>query len=92
MTKTGSDGRPWVILDSPKPPRVTDIEDWWADPPPVLSDRCWYWMRQIERGWMPNRRISGEGYYGSADWYGVWIWEWLNIIHPLIAVKREECV
>lgn len=87
--KTGSENRPWITLESPKPPPVAEVEDYWGSPPPGLSARCWYWMRQIERGWLPNRRISGEGYHSSAIWYGVWIWEWLNIIYPLIGAKRE---
>ncbi|MCQ4148697.1 hypothetical protein [Rhodococcus qingshengii] len=88
--KTGSGSRPWVVLDSPRPLPVVEVEDWWIDAPPQLSTRCEYWVRQIVRGWLPNRRIAGEGYYSSAIWYGVWIWEYLNVIYPLVATEREK--
>lgn len=88
--KTSSEGRPtWIHLE-PKPPRVNDIEDYWADQPPTPSERCTYWVRQMQRGWLPNRRISGEGYYGAAEWYGVYLWEYLHVLAPLIAQGRAE--
>lgn len=88
--KTGGGGGPWVELERPKPPRVADVEDYWADAPPVISDRCAYWLRQIERGWLPNRHIAREGYYSSAEWYGVWLWEYLNLISPALSVRFQE--
>lgn len=89
-TKTGSGGRGWVRLEGSRPSPVREVEDYWMEAPPSLSDRCRYWVRQIERGWLPNRRISGEGYYSSAIWYGVWIWEYLNVIYPLVATEQER--
>ncbi|MBY4212880.1 hypothetical protein HQO42_14920 [Rhodococcus fascians] len=86
--KTGSGGRPWIELESPKPPPVQDEQSYWMDAPPEPSERCRYWVRQIEAGWMPNRSVSGNGYHGSAVWYGVWIWEYLNVLYPLIESKR----
>ncbi|WP_405137566.1 hypothetical protein [Nocardia sp. NBC_01388] len=70
--KTGSEGRAWVKLEQPRPPKVVDEMTYWIDPPPELSARCQYWARQIHRGWLPNRRISMHGYHPSADWYGVY--------------------
>lgn len=88
--KTGSENQPWVALDSPKPPKVASSESYWMGPPPQRSARCAYWVLQIERGWLPNRRISCEGYHSSADWYGVYIWEYLNVLAPLITQKRTQ--
>lgn len=88
--RTGSEGRPWVQLHHPKPPRVEDEMRYWGDQPPEPSPRCVYWVSQIERGWLPNRRIGMEGYHTSALWYGVYIWEYLNVLSPMISMKRQQ--
>lgn len=89
--KTGSLGRPWVALEQPRPPAVEDRYAYWSDPPPVLSARCRYWARQIEQGWLPNRRWRAECYDCSAALYGVYLWEYLEVIEPMIdrQVRRE---
>ena len=86
--KTGSEGRPWIQLE-PKPPKVETVEQYWLEAPPQMSERCAYWVRQIHRGWLPNKYISREGYYTSAEWYGVWIWEYLNVLSPRIEWYRS---
>ena len=83
--KTGGMNTAWVEYDSPKPPPVRDRYTYWGDAPDELSARCQWWVRQIERGWRPNRHIRREGYDTSAEWYGVYIWEYLNVILPLLA-------
>lgn len=83
-TKTGGGGGRWVILERPKPPKVSDRYRYWGEQPPELSERCRYWVRQIERGWRPNRLINRHCYDCSADWYGVYIWEYLHAIYPLL--------
>lgn len=88
--KTGSGGRPWIQVDRPKPPRIRDEERYWSDPPPEPSERCLYWVRQIDRGWLPNRRIGGIGYHGAAVWFGVYLWEYLNVLAPLIGERRSK--
>jgi hypothetical protein len=88
--KTGGVGSPWVELEKPKPPRVHDHYAFWGDPPPELSSRCEYWVRQMERGWAPNRRIRSKDYDSSAEWYGIYIWEYWNIIHPMVRHRRPE--
>lgn len=84
-SKTGGMSTAWVTLESPKPPPVQGHCQYWQDPPPAPSPRCEYWVRQIQRGWRPNRRIRMEGYYSSAEWYGIYIWEYLNVISPMIS-------
>lgn len=86
--RTGGGGGVWVGIESPKPPKVTDRYRYWSDPPPEQSERCRYWLRQIERGWRPNKHIAREGYDTSAEWYGVYIWEYLNVIHPALRERR----
>lgn len=85
--KTGGGGSAWVHLEQPKPPRVTDRYEYWGEAPPEISERCKYWVRQIERGFRPNRRLAGECYDCQAEWYGVWIWELYNVIWPALEGK-----
>lgn len=86
--RTGGWGGPWVELE-PKPERVDRVEEYWMERPPLLSPRCVYWVRQILRGWRPSRRISGEGYHGATEWYGVFLWEYLNVLAPLLNVLQR---
>lgn len=82
--KTGGGGGPWVPLERPKPARVADHYAYWLEKPPAESERWAYWLRQIERGWRPSRSIWQLGYDSSTQWYGVWIWEYLNRIYPAL--------
>ena len=66
------------------PPRVADIEAYWLHPPPKHSPRCEAWLKRIAQGWRPNKRIRSMGYYTSAEWYGVWIWEEQALIQPAL--------
>lgn len=88
--KTGTDGRPWIELESPKPPCVRDKYEYWTLPPPEPSERLTYWMRQIERGWRPSRRVGGMSYDSSAGWFGVYLWEYLNVIYPALREDPES--
>lgn len=67
------------------PPRVNSIEEYWGEDAPVMSARCAYWMQRIAGGWRPSKRIRSLGYYGSADYFGVYISEWLNVLSPMIS-------
>lgn len=73
----------------PNPPKVTNIEQYWTIEPPDLSLRCRYWIRRIERGWRGNKRFRGKGYHDSAEYLGVYIWEWLHVLSPLLAHKMR---
>jgi hypothetical protein len=85
--RTGGGGGPWVELEHPKPPRVANPYDFWTEAPPERSERCAYWLRQIEHGWRPNKYLAGEGYDAAAHWYGIYIWEYLNLIYPALSVE-----
>ncbi|WP_157556807.1 hypothetical protein [Nocardia acidivorans] len=89
MSRTGSEGGSWIILDRPKPPAVDDATRYWRDPPPERSVACEYWARQIERGWLPNRRIGRMGYHVATEWFGVYIWEYLHVLYPMIEATRK---
>jgi hypothetical protein len=82
-----------VELERPKPPRVRDEQGYWTRQPPVLSARCTYWVRQILRGWRPPRRVACLGYHGATVWYGAYLWEYLNVLFPLLhALERSQYV
>jgi hypothetical protein len=48
------------------------------------------WRERITAGWRPNQRISTLGYYESAAYYGVYIWEYLHVISPLLRQSKED--
>ena len=86
--KTGGMGGPWIAYDSPKPPAVADHYAYWGSPPPVPSERCAWWMRQIERGWRPNKYLRSEGFDTAAETYGVYVFEYLFVIGLALAEAR----
>ena len=65
------------------PPRVSMFETFWTEPPPEQSARCSHWVDRINAGWRPGKRIN-LGYYGNAQYLGVYIWEYLHVISPLL--------
>lgn len=68
-----------------KPPPVDDIEAYWNNPPPALSERCEYWLRRYREGsWKPNKHLARECYDCRAGKLGVYIWESVNVFAPLI--------
>lgn len=79
---TGSGGGPWVEYLSPKPPPVLERDEVWGFAPLQISERCAWWLQQLENGWRPPRRVSGLGWDGQAQWFGVYAWEWRNLIRP----------
>ena len=70
------------------PTRVKDIQQYWTIAPPETSARCLWWVERIQReGWLPNQRIRSMGYYERAKFFGVYLWEYLNVLVPLIAER-----
>lgn len=72
------------------PPRVDNVEAYWGQLPEQPSERLKFWIKQVENGWLPNRRISTMGYYESAEFYGIYIEEYLTILSPIIRGYRER--
>lgn len=76
------------------PPRVDDPERYWGEQPPALSDRCTWWVSRFAQGWRPSKRVRQLGYYSSAFEYGVYLWEYLNVIarieHGLVVDEDDR--
>lgn len=83
--RTGGGGSRWVDLP-PKPPRVDDHYLYWMQPPPETSERCRYWAVQIARGFRRNRRWRYQGYDSECQLFGVYMWEWFNVLYPMLRV------
>lgn len=63
---------------------VNDVTDYWQEKPPKQSPECTAWIAKIMDGWKPNRRIRQMGYHEKAAFFGVYIWELVNVILPAI--------
>ncbi|MFL6096040.1 MAG: hypothetical protein ACJ71Y_11380 [Blastococcus sp.] len=69
---------------------LDDATAYWNDAPPAMSPRCGYWLtRHNDGSWQPNRWIRREGYHAAAERLGVWIWEYLHVIRPLIEERGD---
>lgn len=64
--------------------KTLDETLYWLSPPPEPSPRLALWLVKINHGWRPNKRIRGLGYHEASNFYGVYIWEYLNVIRPLL--------
>jgi hypothetical protein len=73
------------------PARVKDHYEYWANPPPILSAKCTYWLVRIRNGWKRNNRILKMGYDESAEFFGVYIWEYINILTPELRRNEDGC-
>jgi len=76
------------------PPPVEDRYRYWSEPPPALSPRCLWWLGQLnDRRWTVAE-LNAElpetihGYDTTAELYGVYIWEWCNILWHVVAHTR----
>lgn len=65
-----------------------DVTAYWNEPPPAPSAGLVKWLARIEAGWRPNRRIRAMGYHERAEFFGVYIWEYLNVLYPML--KNQE--
>ena len=72
------------------PPRVADHYQYWATPPPERSARCAAWEARIANGWKPNKRFRAEGYDTASQMFGVYIWEYQNVLYPLLYPKEDH--
>lgn len=73
------------------PPRIKypEFERYWVYSPPERSARCAFWVERIQAGWRGNRRIHSLDYYSSAEYYGIYIWEYWNVIWPLLKTEMS---
>ncbi len=63
---------------------------YWQAPPPEPSPKLKRWIARIKAGWRPNRRIRQMGYDEKAEFFGVYLWEYLNVIAPMLQ-EAEPC-
>lgn len=72
------------------PPRIRDPQ---FGHPAEPSPRCTWWVSRICAGWRPGKHIRVMGYHQSAEWYGVHIWEYINVLSPLLHLyaNQEAC-
>lgn len=72
----------------PTPPRVENDELYWTEPPPEPSARLIYWVARIRAGWKENRRLGMMGTGEATDFFGVYIYEYLYVIAPMLDTRR----
>jgi hypothetical protein len=63
-----------------------DIYAYWQEPPPERTARCEAWLARIAGGWRPNKRVGKMGYAEASEFFGVYIWEYRNVIRPALDV------
>ncbi len=68
-------------------PKVEDITEYWNEPPPVLSERCIFWVTKIRTGWQRNYVLRKLDLEESSEFFGVYIWEYINILYPMLHIK-----
>ena len=84
-----ANSRNWRLVGN-APPRVANIEAYWLDPPPEPSPRLKWWLARIAVGWRGNRRVLSQGYYSCAEYFGVYLWEWLNVLSS--ALEKADSI
>ena len=69
-------------MKAPAPPRVDNSLDsrYYTELPAEQSARCTYWVKKIAAGWRPNKRINKLGYSEAAQYFGVYVSEYINVI------------
>lgn len=85
-------GRVGILSTVIAPPRVADIQAYWTDPPPEPSARCTWWRERISAGWRPNKRVSAMGYHEAAEYFGVWIWEYVEVLSPMLQSAQRNAM
>lgn len=77
------------------PPPVDDRYRYWNERPPEFSARCLYWIDRLNSYGHPNsydwRDVQAlypedgcAGYDANAEHFGVYMWEWFNIIYHIL--------
>lgn len=80
--------------ETPMPSPVADRYEYWSEPPPVLSDRCLWWLDRLNSRQWSTAELDAElpetchGYDTSAQLFGVYLWEWSNILWHVVGNRR----
>jgi hypothetical protein len=69
-----------------------DVTQYWSSPPPESSPRLGHWLKRIKNGFRPNKRLRSLGYHGRAEFYGVYIWEQLNVLDKALSQRPLDIV
>lgn len=77
-------------MKPPTPTKVKDCTEYWTTPPPNPSARCTYWVERIKNGWRPNRRVNQMGFGEASLFFGIYVWEYRNVIIPLMEEKEDR--
>lgn len=66
------------------PPRVANVEEFWGvdEIPPEPSPRLRFLLAALAEGWRPDPDLRPLAYYPAAVFWGVWIREWMDALHP----------
>lgn len=69
---------------------VIDVYQYASHPPPEPSAGRVKWEARIRAGFRPNRRLRSLGYSGCSEFYRVYVWEYINVLYPLIVELYDE--
>ena len=61
-----------------------DVTEYWSNPPPNPTENLIRWIGKIQSGWRPNRRIRRLGHQRSAEFFGVYLWEYVEVLCPIL--------
>lgn len=64
--------------------------DYWTERPPIPSPNLAKWVAKIKAGWWPNSRIGCMGYDEKCHFFGIYLWEYFNVILPLMEQQIEQ--
>lgn len=80
-----------IMMKPAAPPRVptADQQEFWTKPPPEPSARLGWWLDRIAAGWVGNKRVRIMGYDAAASYFGVYYWEYLNVLSPRLQQAQE---
>lgn len=61
------------------------------DRPPAPSPRLAWWLyRVVWEDWRPNRRLHQLGRDESAEFFGITVWEYCNVLYPVLAWQDDR--
>lgn len=80
-----------ILIGVLSSPRVDDQYAYWGEAPPEPSERLIEWLERFAKGWRRNRRLQSLGAEAAAKWFGVYQWEWTNVLWPIESGACSIC-
>ena len=62
----------------------------WTAAPTELTSRCVAVIARFKCGWKLPKHARGLGYDGSAEFLGIYINEWIDVVYPMLRSMRCE--